>query len=147
MEKSKTSETALTLQQEKEATERQRLKRERKEHRLAYRQAHLKHVVARVLVQAGRHVDLKAHVFKTDAELVTLGLKPHEIAIVRQWEVPKRNAAYAVESSSKLLEAQTRGQAGEKRSTINVENVVIQLPEKRDETIAPVIIDVVSDDK
>src|SRR5688572_30713222 len=82
-----------SLEQERELTERARLKKERKELRKAAHQAELDGVVQRVLVTAGKQVALKRYVFMEDAELVARGLTKQEIAIVSQWQEPKRNAA------------------------------------------------------
>src|SRR5688572_31100425 len=129
-------------------TERARLKKERKELRKAAHQAHLDTVVQRVLVTAGNQVALKKYVFMTDEELRALKLTNQQIAIVRQWEEPKRNAAFAVESSAKLMESRVRGQAEKQGATINVDNMtVVHLPPKAAETVAPVYIDVSAEDE
>lgn len=145
------AETALalrSLEEERAINERAKLKKERKELRRAARAAELDGVIQRVLITAGKQVDLKRFVFKTDEELRALKLSDQQIAIVRQWEQPKRNAAFAVESSSKLMESRLRAQAEKQGTTINVDNMtVVHLPEKRAETVAPVVIDVNADNE
>lgn len=148
MSEEKVNSLALrTVEDEQRLLDKQRLRSERKALRRIERDEELKELVSRVKVTAARQVHLKAHVFKTDEELRALKLTPQQIAIVRQWEQPKRNAAFSVESSSKLMEAELRGQAEKKLVQINVENARIVLPEKQDETMEPVYIDVVADDK
>lgn len=135
--------TVDDVEEQRRLLEKQRLKTERKELRRAERAAIFKTAIDRVKLTAAKQVDLKRFVFLSDE---VLKAPPHklteqQIAIVRQWEQPKRNAAFTVESSSKLIEAETRAQGETKKTTINVQNMVV-LPEKKADTTAPVIIEV-----
>lgn len=135
-----------TVEDERRLLEKQRLKTERKELRRAERAAIFKTAIDRVKLTAAKQVDLKRFVFLEEQELLNKGLTRQQIAIVRQWEQPKRNAAFTVESSSKLIEAETRAQGETKKTTINVQNMVV-LPEKKADTTAPLIIEVEVDGK
>ena len=99
-------------------------------------------MVTGILLEATRKVQLRKHAFKTDEELTALGLSDHEKAIVRQWQEPKKSVAFAVESAARHVEAQVRGQAAEKRPSVNFENMVVQLPAKAESAVEPIIIDV-----
>jgi len=137
------SEKALAKPDEEELLRKQLLKKERKEARLAARTAHLKALVEEIKLEAANKVRLRKYVFRPDEELRELGLSNHQIAIVRQWEVPKKQTAFAVESAAKLVEAQVRGQEAAKAPTINVESMTIRIPEKGTEDLpAAVVIDV-----
>lgn len=140
---------ATTVEEQQRLLEKQRLKTERKGLRRTERAAIFSAYVDRVKLTAAKQVYLKRYIFLTDEELTEKHkLTKQQIAVVRQWEQPKRNAAFSVESSSKLIEAETRGQADKKSVTLNVENMnVVQLPEKQEETIPPVYIDVSPEDK
>lgn len=110
--------------------EAERLKREAKEQRLAARQAHLKSLHALIEIDSVKKVRLRKYAFKTDAELQALHLSPEEIALVRQWELPKKSVAFAIESAAQHVTAKARGEADKKGPQINVENMTIRLPEK-----------------
>lgn len=104
-----TMNSLTTVEDERRLLEKQRLKTERKELRRAERAAEFKTFVDKVKLTAARQVYLKRYVFLPDEELrAKYKLTDQQIAIVRQWEQPKRNAAFTVESSSKLIEAETR---------------------------------------
>lgn len=145
------AETALvprTPEEEARLLEVQRLKTQRKELRMSARAAELKERVDLVMLTAARQVHLKRYVFLPDDELrAKHKLTPQQIAVVRQWENPKKSTAFAIESSAKLIEAKTRAEGDRPSVKINVENATIVLPEKKDETMTPVVIEVVSDDK
>lgn len=146
----KMPEVALTtVEDEKRLLERQRLRTERKELRKRERLSHLENLVARVKSDAAEHVALKRHMFKTDEELdaVVPRLTQQQRRIIRQWEEPKKATAFGVESSAKLIEAETRARADKGGVKINIENAVLRLPEKEDETVAPVYIDVIPEDR
>src|SRR5688500_15859754 len=116
---------------------------ERKALRLKRRQTELHDIVASVKLDAARVVALRKHAFKSDEELAVLKLTEQEIALVRQWQEPKKAVAFAVESSAKLVEQEVRGQAEKQAVKINVENAKIILPAKSSDALpAPVIIDV-----
>lgn len=136
-----------TLEDQQRLLERDRIKAERKKLTRIRRDEEAKHMVSGILLDAAKKVDLRKHAFKSDEELAKLGLTEAQKRLVRQWEEPKRNAAYALESSSKHIEAELRARGEKSAVKINVENATIVLPEKKEETIAPVYIDVVGDDK
>ena len=144
---SEVSNELTTLEDQQRLLERDRIKAERKKLTRIRRDEVIKHKLSGVLLDAARKVELRQHAFKNDEELLALGLKAHEMALVRQWQEAKRNASYALESSSKQIEAHLRAQ-GEKQSVkINVENATIQLPPKQAETMTPVVIEVEVDGK
>lgn len=142
------SETALIaddVAEQKRLLERDRVKAERKKAIRLRRDEEIRHRLSGVLLDAAKKVGLRQHAFKSDEELAALKLKPNEIRLVRQWEEAKRNAAYALESSSKQIEAHLRtsvDQKGVQLNIGNVEKVVLQLPEKQAETLTPVTIEI-----
>lgn len=136
--------------EQKRLLERDRIRADRKKAIRVRRDEEIRHRLSGVLLDATKKVGLRQHAFKSDEELQALKLKPHEIRLVRQWEEAKRNAAYALESSSKQIEAHLRTTAESKGVQLNignVEKVVLQLPEKEAETAKPVIIEVVPESK
>lgn len=147
------AETALVaddVAEQKRLLERDRIKAERKKAIRLRRDEEIKHRLSGVLLDAARKVGLRQHAFKSDEELAALKLKENEKRLVRQWEEPKRNAAYALESSSKQIEAHLRTtseQKGVQLNIGNVETVVLQLPEKAKEKLEPVVIEVVPESK
>jgi hypothetical protein len=127
------TETALVL----DKAERKALRRKKRDEWLALK-------VQRVIAGSLSDVDLKRHAFKTDEELIALGLNAEQRLKVRQWELPKKMIAYALEASNQHVTAMLKAKQEQQGANINVENMtVIQLPEKREETVAPVYIDVV----
>lgn len=141
--------TVRTVEEEARLLEKQRLKTERKELRKKATMEHLETLGLQARALAARHVSLKRHMFKTEEELdaVLPPLTRQDRALIRQWEEPKKTTAFGIESSARLVEAEIRAKADKPSFKINVENAVISLPEKQDETIAPVVIDVVPEDK
>lgn len=140
----KMAETALatrTVEESARLLEKQRLETERKGLRKAERMAELAQLVADVKLEAARITDLRRHMFKEDAELRDAGLTKQQIAIVRQFEEPKKATAFGVESAAKLIEAETRASTDKPSVVLNVENMVV-LPEKAEEQVAPIYIDV-----
>ena len=132
----------VTLEDEAAMTERARLKKERKDLRRAAHQAELDSLVARIKADAAKITNLRRYMFKDDEELVAAGLTAQQRRIVRQFEEPKKSTAFGVESAAKLVEVDARGKAEAKRVELNVENMTIQLPEKRRDEVEPVIIEV-----
>jgi hypothetical protein len=125
------------------SVERALAKKEAHEARLAARKAKLATLVEDIKLNAAKVTALRKHAFKPDEELARLGLSTQEIALVRQWEEPKKTVAFAVESSAKLVEAQVKGQEAAKGNTFNVENLTIKLPQKGTEVLPePVVIEV-----
>lgn len=141
------TELVRSLAEEREITERARLKAERKSLIRQRRDAELKALVSSVKLDAARIVNLRRLMFADEAELDARGLTAQQKKIVRQFEEPKKATAFGVESAAKLIEAETRSHAEKQTVKINVENATIVLPEKEDETIAPVVIDVTVEDK
>lgn len=113
-----------------------------KELRLRKRETRLKNLVQEITLASVEDVKLKQYVGLTREELTAKGLTPQQIFKVEQWCQPKKAIAFALEASNQHVTAILRRE-GEKPSVkINVENATIVLPEKREETIAPVVIDV-----
>jgi hypothetical protein len=124
-----------------------KLRAERKELRKKKRATKLDNFLIDVKMHAAKVVDLKRHAFKTEAELDEAKLRPHEKALVRQWEQPKRLAAFAVEASARLIDSEVRARGETKKIGINVENAVIQLPPKAAPAMEPIVIEVDSEDQ
>jgi hypothetical protein len=123
-------------------------KAERKAIRRKKRDEWLQLKVQRVVASSLSDVDLKRHAFKTDEELIAAGLNPEQRLKVRQWELPKKAIAYALEASNQHVTAMLKAKQEQASVTLNVENMsVIQLPEKREETATPVYVDVLPEDK
>lgn len=143
------AETALvrTVEEERELTEKARLKSERKELRKAAHLAELTTLVSRVKLDAARVVNLRRFMFEDESVLDAAGLTAQQKKIVRQFEEPKKTTAFGVESAAKLIETEARAVADKSRVQLNIENAVIQLPEKKDDTVKPIIIDVVPGEK
>lgn len=116
--------------------ERKALRRKKRDEWLALK-------VQRVTASSLADVDLKRHAFKTDEELIAAGLNPEQRAKVRQWELPKKSIAYALEASNQHVTAMLRAKQEQASVRINVENMqVVQLPPKQAETATPVVIEV-----
>ena len=116
--------------------ERKALRRKKRDEGLALK-------LQRVTYSSLSDVDLKRHVFKTDEELVALGLNPEQRAKVRQWELPKKAISFALEASNQHVTAMLRAKQEQGTVRINVENMnVVQLPPKQAETAAPLVIEV-----
>lgn len=116
--------------------------REYHEAKLALRQAQLAAAVEEAKLNAARNVVLRKHAFKGPDHPDVQKLKPEERALVAEWEKPKKEVAFAVESSAKYVEAQVRAQADRKETVVNVESAVIVLPDKKEDAMAPIVIDV-----
>lgn len=116
--------------------ERKALRRKKRDEWLALK-------VQRVTASSLADVDLKRHAFKDDEELKAAGLDKQQIAKVRQWELPKKSIAYALEASNQHVTAMLRAKQEQANVKINVENMqVVQLPPKQAETATPVVIEV-----
>ena len=123
-------------------------KAERKALRRKKRDAWLESKVQQVVVSSLSDVDLKRHAFKSHKELTALGLDKQQIAKVRQWELPKKSIAFALEASNQHVTAMLRAKQEQASVKINVENMnVVQLPPKQAETATPVVIEVEVDGK
>ncbi|RPJ39790.1 MAG: hypothetical protein EHM35_01400 [Planctomycetaceae bacterium] len=132
------AETALVVV---DKAERKALRRKKRDEWLALK-------VQRVTASSLADVDLKRHAFKTDDELVAAGLDKQQIQKVRQWELPKKAIAYALEASNQHVTAMLRAKQEQASVRINVENMqVVQLPPKQAETATPVVIEVDVEDR
>jgi hypothetical protein len=105
-------------------------------------QGEIRTAIDRILRRDMRTVGLSRHAFKEDAELEALKLTTRDKAIVRSWELPKKLVPFALESSHRRVEALLKAQTEKKATQINVENLTIQLPEKADAALEPIVIDV-----
>jgi hypothetical protein len=118
-------------------------KAERKAIRRKKRDEWLALKVQKVIASSLSDVDLKRHAFKTDEELIAAGLNPEQRQKVRQWELPKKQIAFALEASNQHVTAMLRARQEQASVRINVENMnVVQLPPKQVETTTPVVIEV-----
>lgn len=141
----KPAETALTtLEDEQRLLERQKIRSERIQLRRASRIEKLATALMSVKITAARQVELKKYAFASEEELDAAKLSSKEKAWVRGWENPKRNAPYALESSSKIIEAETRAQVQKQGIQVNVEKLIIKLPTKgtSSDLPPPVYVDV-----
>ncbi len=131
-----------TLEEEREITERARIKKERRAIVAARRQEELKALIASCKVDAARITNLRRYMFKDEEELDAAGLTKQQKKIVRQFEEPKKATAFGVESAAKLIEAETRAQAEKSKVSVHVETMnVVQLPPKQSETAQALVID------
>jgi len=89
-------------------------------------------------------VDLEQHAFKGDDELAAAKLTTRQRRIARAFEEPKKSVPYAIEVAARRVEALIKGQAEKTKTTVNVQNMTIQLPEKAKDAIEAVVIDVES---
>lgn len=112
--------------------------------RALQRQAELQEIVDKIAREDTRTVELAEHAFKTDEEIADLYLSSRQKAIVRSWELPKKLVPYALEASSRRIEAKIRSEQKAAAQTVNVENLTIQLPEKKEPELAAIVIDVES---
>src|SRR5678816_1423625 len=103
--------------------ERKALRRHKRDQRLA-------RFLDKTEMSSLEDVDLKRHAFKTDQELIASGLTPEQRAKVRQWELPKKAIAYALEASNQHVTAMLRNEADKKGLSVNVEKLIIKLPSK-----------------
>lgn len=145
MDEPKRAEAALvplTLEEEEERTRRVIAKAERKKARLMVRNAKLASMVQDILMEAAVQVNLRKHAHKPAEEKAAAKLTAKELALISEWEKPKKEVSFAVESSSRLVEAQIRVQQASKAPTVNVTNMTIQIPEKRKDDVEAVVIDV-----
>jgi hypothetical protein len=116
--------------------ERKAIRRKKRDERLAV-------FLQRVNESSLSDVDLKRHAFKTDEELTAAGLTPEQRIKVRQWQLPKKQIAFALEASNQHVTAMLRAKQEQASVRINVENMnVVQLPPKQAETTSPVVIEV-----
>src|SRR5678816_224925 len=116
--------------------ERKALRRHKRDQRLA-------RFLDKTEMSSLEDVDLKRHAGLSEEKLIEIGLDEQQRWKVRQWELPKKAIAYALEASNQHVTAMIRAKTEKSSTTINVENMnVVQLPEKREETVAPVIIEV-----
>lgn len=120
---------------------------ERKALRLKRRKTELDNLVTSAKLDAARLVALRRHAFKDDDDPDFTNLTKQQQRLVRQWEQPKRMAAFAVESAARLIDSVARSEQEKPGVQINVENARIILPEKREETVAPVVIDVAAENE
>lgn len=105
-------------------------------------QGEIKERIARRLRRDLSIVELERHAFKADDELDALKLTTRQRRIARFWEEPKKSVPYALEAASRRVEALLRAQAEVKKTTVNVQNMTIQLPEKGRDAVEAVVIDV-----
>lgn len=135
---------ALEVISAEHAVRRAKLRREEKRVR---RDEKIATAVQRWKLKAARTVGLAEHAFKADDHPDVAKLKPHEKALVRGWEQPKRLAPFALEASARLIDSEVRAKGEAKRISINAENMIIQLPEKKAEEMEPVVITVEANQK
>ncbi len=131
----KTAETALVRSPEERA-ERKALNRARRDERLAS-------LVQKITMSSIEDVDLKKYIGLKDEELTAAGLNPQQQFKVRQWELPKKAIAFGLEASNQHVTAMLRNQSERASVSVNVEKLIIKLPEKRSADLpAPIVMDV-----
>jgi hypothetical protein len=119
----------------------------RKELRLRERETRLKTLVTEITMASVEDVKLKQYVGLTVEQMRAKGLNDQQIYKVEQWSQPKKSIAFALEASNQHVTALLKREGDRPSVKINVENATIVLPEKREETMAPVVIDVNPDDR
>lgn len=113
-----------------------------KEDRRLARAFDLREVIKNQARKDMRLLGLSSHVFKTDEELAALHLRHEQRRIVRSFELPKKEVPFAIEAAARRAETYARATTEQKNPQINVENLTIQIPEKKAPGIAGVVIDV-----
>jgi hypothetical protein len=118
------------------------VQQEKRLHRSMGREARQRDRLAAVLRKSIDTVKLRAYVFMTDEELTALKLTAAQKAIVRSYEMAKRNVPFAIESADGHVKAALKGQQEKTGITLNVENMTLNLPEKKEPEREAVVIDV-----
>ena len=116
-----TAETALRLAN---------VRLERKELRKRARATKLDNWITGIKLDAARIVKLRQLAFVDDNDPEFVKLSAREQRLVRQWQEPKRNAAFAIESAARLLDSEVRARGEEKKIGINVERLIVKLPSR-----------------
>ena len=101
----------------------------------------IQRIVQRRVRRDLRIVDLSQHAFKDDEELNALKLTSREKRIARAWEQPKKFVPFVLEAAAKRIESKIRAEEA-KKTEVNVENMTIMLPEKREDEKPALYIDV-----
>lgn len=116
---------------------------ERKLFRQNRRKERLAHMADKIFFRAAKDIELKQYMYKTDEELraAPACLTPTQIRRVREWENPKKQVAYGIESSQNIFTTLMKAEQQKGTVQINVENMSIQLPEKAPETIEAIVIE------
>lgn len=96
----------------------------------------------RLLRDAAKVVELRKYAFLDDASLCAKGLTEQQIRIVRAYEAPRSEAPFAIESADAQVRESTKREAADGGITLNVENMTLNLPEKREPERRAVVIDV-----
>ncbi len=99
----------------------------------------IQRVIERRIRRDLRILDLANYAFRDEGDLDKL--TPRDKRIARAWELPKRQVPFALESAAKRVESKVRAES-QKRTDIHVENMTIQLPEKQQDELPAVYIDV-----
>lgn len=102
----------------------------RREIRIKKRELKLRGAVTEIQLGAVEDMKLKELAFLPDEELAKRGLTDAQKAKVRGWEQPKRHAPFALESSSTIATSMIRGEREKSAVGINVEKLIIKLPEQ-----------------
>lgn len=118
------------------------VQQERRLNRSLARQARAADRLAAVLRKSAETVNLRQYAFMDDAELDALKLTKAQKAIVRGYELSKRNVPFAIESADGHVKAALRGAQDRAGVTLNVENMVLNLPEKKEPEREAVVIDI-----
>lgn len=96
----------------------------------------------KMLRAATKTVSLRKYAFLGDDALKAKGLTEQQIGIVRAYERPKSEVPFAVESADAHVREALKGDADKGGITLNVENMTLNLPEKREPERRAVVIDV-----
>lgn len=113
-----------------------------KEDKRARRDFDLRETVKRQAIRDMNLVGLSRHAFLSDEELEKVCPRLEQQRIVRAFELPKKEVPYAIEAASRRVEAYARATQEQKTPQINVENLMIQIPEKKAPELAGIVIDV-----
>jgi len=115
----------------------------RKALRRARRDEDLREKKDRLVDSSLSDVALKRFIGLSDEDLIAKGLNPQQRFKVRQWELPKKAIAFALEASNQHVTAMLRNEADKKGLSVNVEKLIIKLPSKGAADLPePIVIDV-----
>ena len=125
--------------------EERRLARKTPEERAARRQERLeriKHMMDDVLFNELRTASLRKLVFETDEQLQEWGYSAKQIRMIREFEKPRSETAFAMQANHETINSMMRRESDKPRLTVNVERAVIKLPDQQELDEAPIVIDV-----
>lgn len=85
---------------------------------------------AKVEYSSLKDVALRQYIYLTDEQLKANGLSDAQIRKVRSWEEPEKRAAFALSASARFVTSMLRRDTEKGKTGINVEKLIIKLPER-----------------